>query len=137
MIFVHHPHYVLLTCSYVTYLTKINYTCNWIYKLIYINNRKLSDPYIDEENGMLNIVRKVLNSIPSMRIVYRQESVMEMAKPPLTMCSEQLIPAHTIGYYRIDKPTKSDSLMSLYSKRNELENDLNFIQFFYKTIASK
>ena len=105
--------------------------------MIYINNRELSNPYIDEENGMLNIVRKVLNSIPSMRIVYRQESVMEIAKLPLTTCSEQLIPVHAIGYYRIDKPMKRDSLMSLYSKRNESENDLNFTQFFYKTIASK
>ena len=99
-------------------------------------DRELSDPQIDMENGMLNIVRKVLNSIPSTRIVYRQESVMEIAKLPLTTCSEQIIPVHAIGYYRIDKPMKRDSLMSLYAKRNKSEHHLNFTQFFYNNISS-
>ena len=118
---------MILTCFIFSFM---------LFNLIYVD-RELIDPNIDAENGMLNIVRKLLNSIPSTRIVYRQESVMEIAKLPLTTCSEQIIPVHAIGYYRIDKPMKRDSLMSLYSKRNESENDLNFTQFFYKTIASK
>ena len=85
------------------YLHIYTYVYTHIYIYIYID-RELSDPYIDRENGMLNIVRKVLNSIPSARIIYRQESVMEIAKLPLTTCSEQIIPVHAIGYYRIDKP---------------------------------
>ena len=62
---------------------------------------------------------------------------MEIAKLPLTTCSEQIIPVHAIGYYRIDKPMKRDTLMSLYAKRNRTERHLNFTQFFYKNIASK
>ena len=118
---------VILTCFIFSFM---------LFNLIYVD-RELIDPNIDAENGMLNIVRKLLNSIPSTRIVYRQESVMEIAKLPLTTCSEQIIPVHAIGYYRIDKPMKRDSLMSLYAKRNKTEQKLNFTQFFYKTIASK
>ena len=55
-------------------------------------NRELKEPSIDLENAVLHIVQKVLNSIPTTPIVHRQEAMMEIAKLPLTKCSEQLVP---------------------------------------------
>ena len=85
---------------------------------------------------MLHIVRKLFNSIPSTRIIYRQESVMEIAKLPFTTCSEQIIPVHAIGYYRITEKPVSNNMMSLYGHRN-INPKQNFADFFYRTYESK
>ena len=98
-------------------------------------NRELKEPSIDLENAVLHIVQKVLNSIPTTRIVYRQEAMMEIAKLPLTTCSEQLVPVYAIGYYRIGKTLSSHNLMSQYAHRKE-NYDQSFVQFFYNKCNS-
>ena len=92
-------------------------------------SRELKEPSIDLENAVLHIVQKILNSIPTTRIVYRQEAMMEIAKLPLTTCSEQLVPVYAIGYYRIGKTLSSHSLMSQYAHRKNNHNQ-SFVQFF-------
>ena len=98
-------------------------------------SRELKEPSIDLENAVLHIVQKVLNSIPTTRIVYRQEAMMEIAKLPLTTCSEQLVPVYAIGYYRIGKTLSSHSLMSQYAHRKDNHNQ-SFVQFFYNKCNS-
>ena len=85
---------------------------------------------------MLHVVRKLFNSIPSTRIIFRQESVMEIAKLPLTTCSEQIIPVHAIGYYRIGHNSVSNNIMSLYAHRKDNFNQ-SFADFFYNLYESK
>ena len=93
------------------------------YHLIFIiinklkKTRELRDPSVDADNIILHVIRKILNYIPTTRIVYRQESVMDIARLPLTTSSEQIVPVHAIGYYRIDDTPSKQSLMSLYAHR--------------------
>ena len=68
--------------------------------------------------------------------MYRQESVMDIAKLPLTTSSEQIVPVHAIGYYRIDDTPSKQSLMSLYAHRKTKLNQ-NFVELFYKTYNKK
>ena len=97
----------------------------------------MSDPSVDLAKVMVHIVRQLLNSIPSTRIIYRQESVMEIAKLPLTICSEQVIPVQAMGYYKISKnPTdETKNLMSLYAHRKD-KKDQSFKEFFYEHYKS-
>ena len=94
--------------------------------------RELKDPSVDADNIILHVIQKILNYIPTTRIVYRQESVMDIAKLPLTTSSEQIVPVHAIGYYRIDDTPSKQSLMSLNAHRKTKLNQ-NFVEFFYKT----
>ena len=61
--------------------------------------------------------------------------MMEIAKLPLTTCSEQLVPVYAIGYYRIGKTLSSHSLMSQYAHRKDNHNQ-SFVQFFYNKCNS-
>ena len=77
--------------------------------------RELEQPYIDDENALLQIVMKVLNSIPTNRTISRMESVMEIARLPLVICLELIVPVYANGYYKITNDTTRQDIISKYA----------------------
>ena len=98
---------------------------------------ELDGSCIDDDNMLVQIVNKVLNSISSNRTISKQEAVMHIARLPLVSCSESIVPVYANGYYKITKKDKNDDLISQYAHRTRSMWHLTLGEYFYQEYADK
>ena len=92
---------------------------------------------IDDDNKLVQIVSKALNSISSNRTISKQEAVMHIARLPLVTCSESIVPVYANGYYKITKNEKKNDIILQYALRKESMWQLSLSEYFYKVYSNR
>ena len=99
---------------------------------------------VELNNPLLSIIKKVLNTFNSTKTISKQECVLEIARLPLTVCSDEIVEIRANGYYKVqtqDEQSKTSFLqenwLTKYAKRNKNFWHLSFAQYFYMHNISK
>ena len=100
---------------------------------------------MDINNPVLGLIKKVLNTFNGERTISKQECVLEIARLPLTFCSEEFVEVRANGYYRIvSEANKKDTLntsgkniLTKYATRDKEDENMSLSNFFYNRTNSE
>ena len=121
-----------LTNYVVSYTTKVNQSIPNERKVIKEIIANSESKYENEENNIASICKQILNTFHGKRIISRPESMVEILKLPLTICSETIEPINISGATRlVNQEHNNDySFISKYKNRKD-HSDFSLLQFFH------
>lgn len=117
----------------VSYTTKVNQSIpeeRKVIKEIIANTENQTE---SDENDLMLVCRRVLNSFHNKRLISRAEAMIEISGLPLIVCSETIEPVNISSMTRITKTKDYSSNFINSYKNRKAELDKSLIEYFHIT----
>ena len=125
----------------VAYTTKVNQTIAEERRVCLDIAKAAMSEYSSENENLVSVIKKILNSFNGKRIIPRPEVMVELDLLPLTICSEKIETINISSSCKVflqslkgdpKKYKSSKTFISKYATRKD-NFDLSLIEYFYKT----
>ena len=121
----------------VSYTTKVNQTIAEEKRVCLEIAKGAATEYSSENDNLVSVVKKILNSFNGKRIIPRPEVMVELDQLPLIISSERIIHINISSGCRIFYEKKKDkkkgsSFVSKYAQRKQKHLHMNLMDYFYE-----
>lgn len=130
-----------VVCYVVSYCTKGNLSFNMERDAIEAMITAAEEDFLEGGNvSTVSLVRKILNSFHSKRVITKAEASCELLNLPLYKCSERIVRVSLSSHTTIrkgSKRSKKQTQLESYATRLRRYKKMNFHDFFYSHIAPR